>query len=429
MNQSRKLSSFEGLRGIAAFIVVVCHLRLTFFITSSEEIRNRLSFLPYLLSRPLQAVIEGLYNGQFAVWIFWIMSAFVLSLQFFLRAHQAPPMRAHDYLENAFLRRYPRLLLPVFASVVFAYVLHSNHLMRNIPLAHILGEPYASGWLASFYTFPASLSSAVKTTVWHSFFAYDGLSTYNGVLWTMEKEFYGSLFLFAFLGILGHRSSRFFVYPLMVLANHKMSLEWLNAFVAGIALCDLFVNCNKIPFFQKAWQLSFFRVARSSRFLAAVLWIAVLIGAGFQNYRNVSYLIFGVAAVGLTLSSTPTRHLLSSAVPLFLGRISFGLYLIHFPIICSFSGWAYLRLFVRLGHTGAALFSSTVTCILSIIGGYLLYVFADRPGIRFSRFLASLILNASQALQRSGTAVTACAPPPSPTAQAGSALARPADRS
>src|SRR5205085_3342651 len=85
MTQSRKLASFEGLRGIAAFVVVLNHLRLTFYARSSDWIAAELNPLPSLVARPLRAFIEGFYNGTFAVWLFWIMSGFVLSMQFFLR--------------------------------------------------------------------------------------------------------------------------------------------------------------------------------------------------------------------------------------------------------------------------------------------------------------------------------------------------------
>ena len=404
MSQSHKLPPFEGLRGIAAFIVVIWHLRQTFYATSSEDIILHLSSFPYVLARPLMAVLEGLCNGTlatFAVWLFWIMSGFVLSLQFFLRVHQTPSDRAHDYLEDAFLRRYPRLAIPVLASVAFAYVLHLLHLMYNESLAHTLGEPYASGWLASWYKFPASALGAIKSSLWESFFSFNASSTYNSVLWTMEKEFYGSLFLFAFLGLLGHRSSRFFAYPVIALINFKFQINWLNAFVAGIALCDLFVNQASLSPLQYLRHRSALRFVRSSALFAVLTWILIIVGVGLSNYYDVSYPALGVAAVTLTLVSTVTQRFLTSRVPLFLGRISFGLYLIHIPVICSFSCWAYLVTFSSLGHFAAAFLSSAMTCVLSIILGYLLYIVADRPGIRLSRSLSLLIMNASKlVLQR-----------------------------
>ena len=392
--------SLEGLRGIAAFIVVLTHLHNTFYATSSSDIRSSLAFMPYAVARTIEAAAASLYNGRFSVWLFWIMSAFVLSRQFFLRTHLTSGASSHDYLEDATLRRYPRLLLPVLASVMFAYVIDSLGFMNNVRLAHTLGEPYKSGWLASFYTFPPSALGAIKSGVWQTFFAYDPSSTYNSVLWTMQKESYGSIFLFAFLAVFGHRRSRFFAYPLITLLSIKLGLTWLDTFVAGIVLCDLSVNRNKLQLVQLALRWPIFNFVRHSRLLTALFWIVVIVGAGFGNIRG-SYLVFGTAAVTLTLISPCTQRFLSSGIPVFLGKISFGVYLIHLPLICSFSSWAYLTSHSTLGE-GAAPVVSVVTCGLSIFLGYLLYLVADRPGIRLSRWLSSLIMNPPRnAYQRS----------------------------
>ncbi|MDR3406606.1 MAG: acyltransferase [Chthoniobacter sp.] len=392
VKQSHRFAPFEGLRGLAAVMVVLWHLRWTFWATSTKDMAHSFAAtMPHFLWRPLLAIIEGLHNGTFAVFLFWIMSAFVLSLQFFRRAHEGTT-RAHDYLEDAFLRRYVRLLVPVFASVVFAYALHAAHLMRNADLAHVLGEPYASGWLARWYAFSPSLFGALKSAVWDTFFAYDPASTYNNVLWTMEMEFYGSLFLFAFLGVLGHRRSRFWLYPLIAWASAELGLDWLNAFVAGIALCDLFVNGGKLSWLQALRHQPFCRLLLNG-YVAIVLWLALFFAVGLPELSNPAFLALGIAAVAFTLLSKGTQRFLASAIPLFLGRISFGLYLIHIPIVCSFSCWAYLATYARLGHVGAALLSATATFVLSIAGGYLLYVVADRPGIRLSRVLSARIMN------------------------------------
>ena len=114
--------------------------------------------------------------------------------------------------------------------------------MHNAAYSKTLGDSAQSVWLASFYAFPANAIEALKSAVWHSFFTYG--CTYNDVLWTMKKELYGSIFLFAFLGVLGHRRSRFIAYPVIIVLNFELDLYWLNAFVAGIVLCDLYVNRN-----------------------------------------------------------------------------------------------------------------------------------------------------------------------------------------
>ena len=393
MNQSHKLPALEGLRGIAALIVVIWHLHLAFFANSFEGIRLHLADMPHIPALVIQAVIEGLQNGSFAVWLFWTMSGFVLSLQFFLRAHQIPLAAAHDYLEEAFLRRYPRLLVPVFASVCFAYLLLRCNLMRNLSLAEVLGNPETTSWLKAWYTFPPSVLGAIKSA-FGVFFVCEQSHTYNNVLWTMMPEFYGSLFIFSFLGLLGHRSSRFLAYLIVAFVSHKLSIEWLAAFVAGIFLCDLFANRSKLALYKHSYYWADFRRAFNNPWLAILLWILIITAAGLKNVHSTHYILLAMGAILVTLISRPTQQVLVSSIPMFLGRISFGLYLIHIPIICSFSCAAYLALYVPLGHTASALLVSAATVVLSIILGYLFYLYVDLPSVRWSRTFALLVMHA-----------------------------------
>jgi peptidoglycan/LPS O-acetylase OafA/YrhL len=399
MSQSRKNLSLEGLRGMAAFVVVLSHLRLTFCINLTNDFRENLGFLPHGVVLVLSAVFQSIFNGNFAVWLFWIMSAFVLSLQFFKRARETPGSRAHDYLEDAFLRRYPRLMIPVLVSVALAYAIHACGMMHNLELAHVLGKEYEGGWLGSFYSFPANALEAVKTSMWHAFFSggYGGCygGRYNSVIWTMRNELFGSVYLFALLGLLGHRTSRYFLYPVFAVINYELNLHWLNAFVMGIVLCDLFVNNGILVWGESVIPRPLQQLGRS-RLLAVFLWLFIIVGIGLlgvvRNFEMWSLLI-GTSAVALTLISKFTQRILASPIPVFLGKISFGLYLVHFPIICSFSCWLYLVMFPLLGYGASSLLVSIATCGLSVLLGYVFYYFVDRPSLGLSRWLSSTIMN------------------------------------
>ena len=210
----------------------------------------------------------------------------------------------------------------------------------------------------------------------------------------MMPEFYGSLFLFSFLGLLGHRSSRFLAYLIVAFVSHKLWVEWLTAFVAGIFLCDLFANRSKLALYKHSYYWAVFRRALNNPWLAILLWILIITAAGLKDLHSAHYIILGMGAILLTLISRPTQQVLVSYIPMFLGRISFGLYLIHIPIICSFSCGAYLALYVSLGHTASALLVSAATVVLSIILGYLFYLYVDLPGVRWSRTFALFVMHA-----------------------------------
>jgi peptidoglycan/LPS O-acetylase OafA/YrhL len=390
ISASHKLLSLDGLRGISACVVVIYHLHLSLYWNSSSYLRDHLTFLPSILSLPIRAVLATFSDGGFAVRLFWIMSAFVLSLQFFLRAKEASSARAHDYLEDAFLRRYPRLVLPVLASVLFAYLLHSLGWMYINDFTRTVGNEI----IGERYTFPPSYIGALKCALWDSFFQYKPHLSYNEALWTMEKEMYGSLFLFGFLGVLGHRSSRFIAYPIMAVVSSWLEQGWLISFIAGIALCDLFVNRGG-SLVRSRLSSARWAPVRHNPWVTALVWMLVFVGVGFpRDHRpNSLDLLFGTVAVAMTLISSPTRNILSSRVPVFLGKISFGLYLIHWPVFCSISCWAYLKMSPSTGPQTAAFLTSVITMIVSIGLGYALYLLADRPSLRLSRWVSGFVMS------------------------------------
>ena len=404
---SRKLLELEGLRGIAALVVLVSHLRLTFCVDFDNRLQDHLVALPNLLSKFIQSVVEALYDGNFAVWIFWVMSAFVLSLRplsltsstatqaLFKKStsrgttqpNNTSPFESgiHDYLATASLRRYPRLLIPVIASVLFAYFLHAWGLMYNTKLATFFGPGYQDGWLNLLYQIEPSFGGALKTAVWDTFFSYQHQTSYNTVLWSIEMELYGSFFLFGFLALIGTARWRPLAYLIAWAVIWGLKLHELNAFVAGIVLCDGFLNRNRlVNLLSPGWQSILTRI-RQSRGVSFFVLFILLVGIGQPNYYGVMHLLMAVMLAFWVLFSQPIRRILSNPIPVFLGKISFGLYLCHLPLICSLTGWFYLSFMRNANPFIAAGVSSVITLIVSLLVGYAFYRLVDRPSILIAK--------------------------------------------
>ena len=182
MNEDQqKFLPLEGLRGVAAVIVLLGHLRLTLAAESSEFPVRLFGSPPWYISRPLDALWCACFDGNFAVWTFWILSGFVLSVKFFSQMRDGQSEKIMPSLLEAGLRRYPRLAIPVLFSIAFAWALHQAGFMTNRALASHFGHPYSDGWLGSFYAFEPNSLTAIKSGLWNTFFQYDGSLTYNAV--------------------------------------------------------------------------------------------------------------------------------------------------------------------------------------------------------------------------------------------------------
>ena len=86
----RKIKYLDGLRGLAAFVVVFHHFILAFY----PALFFGDNATPHLRAG-LEAFVSGtpinlLYNGNFAVSIFFVLSGYVLSYKFFVRKKSAP---------------------------------------------------------------------------------------------------------------------------------------------------------------------------------------------------------------------------------------------------------------------------------------------------------------------------------------------------
>lgn len=228
--------------------------------------------------------------------------------------------------------------------------------------------------VASFLRVRAECCFAPKGSIYGAILDFAPAFTYDSVLWTMEVEFFGSMFVFGFLFLLGSSSLRYYAYvallPALLLAGRTYTID----FLLGIMLCDLIVNRSP-PFRFPLW-LSLLLVGTGLFFggLRAE-WLS-LPGAPYWDSIGAVLVIVGIAC------SPNLQNLLHKRCFAFLGRISFSLYLVHWPILMSLGCGLYLLMRdVGLTHDESALIGGSAYLIASLSSAWLLFHCADRPAI------------------------------------------------
>ncbi|MFJ7729607.1 acyltransferase family protein, partial [Neobacillus sp. NPDC097160] len=207
-----KLNYLDGLRGLAAFIVVIHHYTNGFYPAYGG---NEIAKSP----------ISILYDGNFSVCVFFVLSGFVLSGKYFKTKNP-------EVLIASATKRYFRLLFPVMFSIFLAYVfLRMNLFSYKDEVAGITG----SGWLASFYNFDANFVEMLKQGLYKVFLF--GEASYNTNLWTIYLEFFGSFLTFAFLALFGKLKKRYFVYIILFYVFYQ---DYYLAFLLGVILSDIY---------------------------------------------------------------------------------------------------------------------------------------------------------------------------------------------
>jgi peptidoglycan/LPS O-acetylase OafA/YrhL len=379
----QKIKHLEGLRGIAALIVLFCHIEYTCFPDHTAHFYNAInnSGINAPLKFVLNNIVGRIMDGGLAVWIFWVMSAYVISISFFKKADNY-----NKVLAAYFSKRYFRLAIPVLFSILFAWVLLHFGLMFNRELA-VADKVYpVNDWLYSMYTFEPNFFDAVKSALYTTFFDFQQLSSYNSILWTIQNEFLGSLFIFSLFGIVRHNSLRGIVYLITAIIVLALQQVWLAAFVAGYALCDydFFNSASRYIRLAKIIEHKLHRYKLVNFILSIVF---ILFGYSVLSFLKIPIafhkLILSIYIVYVCLRNDLFKEILSSKLPFFFGKISFSLYLIHLPVICSLTSFLILNNDNLQGKIFASLATITAVIILSFV--FMKYI--DKKAVLYANII------------------------------------------
>jgi peptidoglycan/LPS O-acetylase OafA/YrhL len=379
--EKEKYKNLDGLRGLAALIVVFWHFTLGFapFLVGFNPTVRHTAFDKFIPTTPLFLP----WAGKFSVYIFFVLSGFVLSLGFFHK-------KTIDTIISSAARRYFRLAIPVLASTVIAFIFMSVFGTGAHQATAINTE---SSWLTSMWTAPVSLWSAVYQGIYGAFFA--NFAPYNTNLWTMPIELYGSFLVFLFLALFGKLKRRWVFYIIFSLIFLK---TLFLAFILGVAICDIWTNEHRLKSIIED-RLAYILLAAGlfigSQHLSIYPSLLSRAHLPFFDLNELTVFtgIIGAACVLLaTLRLTILKRFFSLRPLQYLGRISFSLYLFHFIFLCSVSSIIFNELYPRVGYKAsvAAVFLISMPVILVLSTLFAKYI--DEPAIKISKSIGVWLL-------------------------------------
>lgn len=322
----QRIESLDGLRGIAALVVVFSHALLTqpFYwenIIVRKEDTNTIEWI--MLYTPIRI----LWSADKAVILFFVLSGFVLSLPWLYG-------KGSNY-GRFMISRLFRIYLPYLVSMLIAIVIASAVGGNSIPEASEWTNGY--GW-----------QNRITDNTLPSVFLMFGnaYSTWlNNPTWTLVWEMRVSL-IFPLLAICIARFG--------LLGAFLSSAALLLAFLIGQALDSAYPNLSSFvgdphkTFYYAGFFLFGALIARYRNILSSI-------GSSINGGASTLILIFSMAfwlirwpqsaemlkaigAIGViiaAISSGPFRNWLTGAIPQWFGRVSYSLYLIHVPIIMT----------------------------------------------------------------------------------------------
>ena len=309
-----KVNAAESLRGLACLAVVFSHIALTFYPQLHYYFANTL---------PDFAVMEWIYNSPFgffysgnaAVFVFFVLSGYVLSLS--MLKHNM----TGEKLQNALAKRYPRLAIPALGSCLVVWaVLH-------IPV----NGDQVSGWFRAMVEQDLSLWEVVKYGAFMPFVF--GTSKYNPALWTMQIELFGSVVIYFFCYLQGLRLAQLVFFALMMiladLASQSLTIGVMCFFI-GYFTYRSTVKINEgilvLVFLWGLYLAGYHDDSDSYAYMTRFF---------KQDMTDYCHYFGGILISVAVLKSRFLDRLLDQAPLVYLGKLSFSIYLLHFAVIYS----------------------------------------------------------------------------------------------
>lgn len=356
-----RLTSLDGLRGVAASIVMLYHLTLVARPFIDTGTRGDLWW--WLTATPLKLFTAGTE----AVLVFFVLSGLVVTL---------PALKAGFGWAGYYGTRLLRLYLPVWGALGLAALLVAL-LPRDA--ASVTAHAWISSANSTSITVPQWLGEA---SLWQASYNIDN------VLWSLRWELVFSLalplFVIAARAVREHWQLAASLAIVLTITGRLVSLDalvYLPVFFLGALIA---VRLGAL----REWEAQRGRVFWASLTSASLaLLIASWLARPLETSTGANLLwgLAGVGAAGLVLvviGSPLAGRMLSAAVPRWLGKVSFSLYLVQAPLIATLA--------FALGDDHWPLVAG-IGIPLCLATAWLFYVAVEKPSHRLARHVGRLV--------------------------------------
>lgn len=372
-NMMKRYEEFDSLRGLAALLVIIGHHMMLLPAYENYQYKLNSPFIIYLFKEtPLRLVFS---SGNESVILFFVLSGFVL----YLSIHNEK-----FHYDTYIIKRICRIYIPYLVAIsisIIAKMLFSHNDM-----------PFISDWFSKSWTAEDTLVLFLQHLV---FIGEYNTDAYNNVIWSLVHEMRISI-VFPFLTFFFVRKKlRYSLLWFIILS--LFSTLGLYLFDSGRRITSSFLSFHYITLFFMGALLAKYRyfifhyALKMKKTVKIILLLTAIICFMYEgmigevdflnNYILRDYVVsFGVCIVMImSISSWTFSALLRRKVFIFLGKISYSLYLYHLVSLFTVMYLFYDQLPTIL----VVFLSFFLSFLLSSLG----YLFVEKPCIKLGRYL------------------------------------------
>lgn len=313
----KKLDQLTGWRFIAAFGVILCHFQDLLFPNAPQLVHKTLS---------------GFANF---VDFFFVLSGFILAYNY-QKKFVNGTTSVRQFLSARFARIYPACIFSLAVGLpAFLFINHQTH----APLPEL-------GLNA--------LLSLLMLKTWFPFLTWPHITSWNGPMWSIETEFFFYLcfpFLVVRLAKLNQKSNWFlWILVGLVITALSVAYDLIIGPTGKEPFAGAFELVHSSPYvcvLEFIMGIITFNLATNlqegslTKLRRHALWMAPLLGVFYlasnatlpvmSTFQGIPTIIFALVILISFTEPTPYKPLGTSPM-VYMGEVSFSLYLLHIPI-------------------------------------------------------------------------------------------------
>lgn len=365
---------FDGIRGIMAFNVLICHFVCVYYPEMYFE--NFANSMGGGLSLFSKTPLSVLVNGNVAVVYFFVLSGFLTAKKAFTTE------KSFSMFLTVSINRYLRLLPMVSVTIFVTFVLMKLELLNHI---NIIDEVKNGAFLLDYCNFDPTIFSMIIDIFISTFISG---SKYVGPFWTIKFELWGYIIVFILASCLKWKRWRRLFYPLIVTILYFINVYFVP-FGLGMILADIvvFSDCNT------TYLSKYYHRFINSRLCLIVLATLGLFFFSVPMYPSGFYLymtqipFFSMTAyrcVGVTMlmfvliKVRGIQKVFENKILLWFGKLSFATYCFHFTIMLSLEAYSFDILLKLMSYDIASVLSFLITIPVIYFSAYIAWKTIER---------------------------------------------------
>ena len=355
------IKALDAVRGIASLVVALSHSLLVYLEAGNPSARTR-------------SLLKLIEVGHPAVILFFVLSGFVLYLSY--------TNRMGDTYLSYLTRRAFRLYPAVFVAILAAAFLH--WLVPGGRWVSLLGP-----WAQYNWDYDVTPLLIIRNM---SLIGLSRSDIYlNSVCWSLVLEVRFSLLLILAVALCRKTKMGLLVVAVACFAVGYLltRLEIKHSSLVGSALVPVASTLLFLPAFLLGVLTSDIMIKRSGERLwptspglrVAIVVFALLIGRVLN--QDLIWTIAFAFVVFVVCLGEPLRTALCRRPLLWLGKVSYSLYLVHLPILMALAFW--------LAPAVGIMVPILLAPVLSLMAAELMYNHIEKPGMAYGKLVADAI--------------------------------------